>query len=365
MKSGESIEETKKRSGAKVATLPQPARVEWTPMQDNFLDSLAQKLKGQNWNEVSRVMCQKFADPGYTPKRCRTRWRNCINPNISKGCLRDAEELLIIIHHSAHKNDWSSTAKKLPYRNANVLRNNFYGVMRRVVHRAALKRMMTKEVKPLYFVQTLYAIMFALELLKLTNAPPQKNIIVPVYVYKRVINSGVTQELCLNYLEMVKVKLLAEHPSRRELQALHDYTYQMMSTQFFERLIAVVKQNVEYDSIISDEYMLDMIERAISLCSSAARREVLSTQATTSMAHSSRNMEAAQSQLVAQATTQPPTYLMANPQTNPVFINAPYYQIQVPQIIPTYYPSLVLPPGYSISGCIQPEFNHQPYVHHI
>ncbi len=318
----EPVEESKKKSA-------RSDRVDWTPEQDTLLDSLAARFKGQNWAQVCLLMRNQFGDRGYTPKRCRTRWRNCVNPDINKGKLRASEELLVLVQHSIHKNDWAKISKSLPHRNVNVLRNNFYGVMRRVARRASIGKKCAKDIRPLYFLQTLYAAMFLLDLLDMPTPSP-KNPVVPLYVFQRVLESKVTREACVEYAEGVRTKFLEQYARFPGIKELAKSCYLSLTTQFFPRFASVARDQVKHDTELTDSLILDMIEKAASL--GAATKPVSPASSTFIKP------------LLAPAT---PTYIVLNTgptNTTSMMMNSPPTMYSMSQYYSSYFQ------GYSATG---------------
>ena len=240
-------------------------RMQWTKQHDETLKEMANKHKYHNWGEVAKTMSEKFKDLVFTSKKCRARWKNCINPELSKQYLNDAEELLLVAYHSTYKNKWSKISKRLPHRNSNILRNSFYGSMRKIIQLMVLDKKRNSETTPLEFIQVLYIGIFITELLDLPNSPAHKNSLVPLYIYLHVKEKKVTKEKCIDYIEQIKAGLLAHNPSRKPLQILKEFTYDMVMTQFFPKFVAIVKSSVAQLSFISDDFIYEMMDRALTL----------------------------------------------------------------------------------------------------
>lgn len=242
-----------------------PTRMQWSKLHDESLNRLTAMNKGHNWNEIARVMCEKFPDVQFTSKKCRARWKNCINPEIIRQYLNNAEELLLITFHSIYKNKWSKICKRLPNRNSNILRNSFYSSLRKTIQQIALCKKPAGEMNPLLFVQNLYICIFTIELLELSQPPPHKNPIVPLYIYQYVKEKKIDKAMCINYVKQIKDVFLASCPNRSQLVLLKDYTYDQLTSKFFTKLVAIVKQSVKQNCAISDDFMLDIIEGALAI----------------------------------------------------------------------------------------------------
>lgn len=66
-------------------------------------------------------------------KKCRERWINHLNPNVSKSTWTIAEEKILYRCHAIYGNQWTEIAKFLPGRTDNSVKNYFYSSIRRKV----------------------------------------------------------------------------------------------------------------------------------------------------------------------------------------------------------------------------------------
>ena len=241
---------------------PKLKRMQWSKKHDELLTELTKKFKGHSWAEISKVMNERFTDTKFTSKKCRARWKNCINPELSKQYLNDAEELLLVAYHSAYKNKWSKISKRLPHRNSNILRNSFYGSLRKTIQQIVSDKKISRDVNPLEFIQALYICIFICELLDLPKTPAHKNPIVPLYIYLYVKEKKINKVMCGRYVDQFRDKLLTQFPLRKKLQSLQGYSYQLLATNFFNKIVIQIKQSVTQNAYITDEFLLDMIEKA-------------------------------------------------------------------------------------------------------
>ncbi len=248
-----------------VETSSKPRRMQWSKTFDDWLACLVSTNKGRNWGDIAKAMCHRFPEVKFTSKKCRARWKNCINPEINKVYLNDAEELLLIAYHSTYKNKWSKISKHLPRRHSNILRNSFYGAMRKLIQQIVLGKRVSEDVSPLMFLQSLYISIFIIELLNLPQVPEHKNPLVPLYIYMYVKEKKIDKAMCEKYILQMKGRLLASSRPRSNLTILAEYTYDQLVMSFFGKLVAVIKQSVNSQSAISDDFLLDMFERALLL----------------------------------------------------------------------------------------------------
>ena len=83
----------------------------------------------RNWGAISDHV------PGRTPKQCRERWINHMDPSIKKGEWSNAEDVLIIKKQAELGNKWSLISKMLPGRTENAVK-----IRHKSLLRAAAKR---------------------------------------------------------------------------------------------------------------------------------------------------------------------------------------------------------------------------------
>jgi hypothetical protein len=61
-----------------------------------------------------------------TPKRCRERWFNHLNPYLNKGKWKDYEDSFILSKQREWGNKWSKIAKELGSRSDHSVKNRWY-----------------------------------------------------------------------------------------------------------------------------------------------------------------------------------------------------------------------------------------------
>ncbi len=327
-----------------------PKRMQWCKTHDEYLNSLAKLNKGHNWGEIAKAMCERFTETQFTSKKCRARWKNCINPEINKVYLNDAEELLLIAHHSTYKNKWSKISKRLPHRNSNILRNSFYSAMRKTIQHIVLGRKPPQDVYPLLFVQALYITIFISELLDLPQTPAHKNPLVPLYIYLYVKEKKIDKVMCVKYVDQIKERLLSAHGSRKTLQTLKEYSYDQLATQFFAKLTTIIKQNVGQQSVLTDEVILDLLERALALNIPATPQPVPTSSPSPvpqfPLMQTRQPMRIMPGMMMnSDGMTQASPQMMVGPPFAPQSPMQPLYQIQFGRIIPVFPQSYPMPSG--------------------
>lgn len=90
----------------------------WAVEEDRKLVNFITRYGHSCWREVP-----KLAGLLRCGKSCRLRWTNYLRPDLKRGQLSDAEELLIIDLHAAIGNRWSRIAAQLPGRTDNEIKN--------------------------------------------------------------------------------------------------------------------------------------------------------------------------------------------------------------------------------------------------
>ncbi len=245
-------------------------RVAWTKLMDENLAKLAEEHHTRHWDAISGSMKMRFANPCLTAKKCRERWSSCVNPDIRKLSLTDAESLMLVICHESIQNRWSRMAKRMPRRYSSTLKNNFYSLIRCVLRR--ITRHEFRKVSALSFLQSIYVCFVMVQLsLRPADLRPKRGA-VPSHIQQLVTDNAVTKAQCEEHLSALVKCLLNSNQDRPKLATLATFTTMSSLYDLFHRVSVPLEAKfspwIGTNSIIhSTEYVeeaiLSELERAV------------------------------------------------------------------------------------------------------
>ncbi|OMJ86161.1 hypothetical protein SteCoe_12361 [Stentor coeruleus] len=112
----------------------------WTKNEDNLLKDLVSTFGLKKWKLVNKIMGKHCKSWNRSPKQCRDRWINNLDPDITKNTWTDQEELLLFEKHRAYGNKWSTISRYLGGRSGNSIKNHFYSIIRKNIRKYNKKR---------------------------------------------------------------------------------------------------------------------------------------------------------------------------------------------------------------------------------
>jgi hypothetical protein len=106
----------------------------FTAEEDAEIINFVQKNGAQEWQKTTKIL------PGRSPKQCRERWFNHLDPSVNKAPWTDQEDTFIFDSVMKLGPKWSIIAKMMPGRTDNSIKNRWNSsLIKRVQHRAGQK----------------------------------------------------------------------------------------------------------------------------------------------------------------------------------------------------------------------------------
>lgn len=123
-------------------------RCVWTAKEDAALEEASRKYKGECWNLVAEYV-QSVTSIGVslkTPKQCRERWNNQLNPKVQLTPLTEEEVRKVFALHARFGNCWSKISSRIQGRTDNSIKNYFLCRLRRLTR--CIRRGIVEQVVP-------------------------------------------------------------------------------------------------------------------------------------------------------------------------------------------------------------------------
>ncbi|OMJ75734.1 hypothetical protein SteCoe_25072 [Stentor coeruleus] len=112
----------------------------WTKNEDSLLKSLVSTFGLKKWKLVNKIMGKHCKNWVRSPKQCRDRWINNLDPDITKITWSNQEELLLFEKHRIYGSKWSTISRYLDGRSGNSIKNHFYSIIRKNIRKYNKKR---------------------------------------------------------------------------------------------------------------------------------------------------------------------------------------------------------------------------------
>jgi hypothetical protein len=101
------------------AALPVAPKKQFSLQEDQLLIKFVSLHGVRNWRLLSQCL------PNRTPKQCRERWHNHLNPAICRSPWSRAEDQILAIRHRELGNKWAEIATHLPGRTDTLVKNRW------------------------------------------------------------------------------------------------------------------------------------------------------------------------------------------------------------------------------------------------
>lgn len=96
----------------------------FTKHEDHLLTIAAIKYHQESWNSIAQCV------PGRTPKQCRDRWVNYLQPTLKFDPWSENEDQLLVSLVNMHGTHWTKMKNHFPNRSSNSLKNRWYWLIK-------------------------------------------------------------------------------------------------------------------------------------------------------------------------------------------------------------------------------------------
>ncbi|OMJ86159.1 hypothetical protein SteCoe_12358 [Stentor coeruleus] len=107
----------------------------WEPNEDEILKKLVETYGSKRWNYISEMITSFESATYKSPKQCRDRWVNHLDPKLIQTPWTEKEEATLIKKHKSLGCKWSIISHFFKGRSANSVKNHFYSLIRKNLRR--------------------------------------------------------------------------------------------------------------------------------------------------------------------------------------------------------------------------------------
>jgi hypothetical protein len=104
----------------------------FTKVEDDQLRAAVQQFGDLNWKIIARYVANR------TPRQCKERWTNYLQPAINSSQWSPAEDLFLLEKYSEHGSKWIQIAKYFVNRTDAMVKNRFLVLKRRGLRAAGI-----------------------------------------------------------------------------------------------------------------------------------------------------------------------------------------------------------------------------------
>ncbi|KAH0788716.1 Myb-like DNA-binding domain containing protein [Histomonas meleagridis] len=114
----------------------------WNQQEDEMLTTAVNQLGPKKWTDIAKFV------PTRTPKQCRERWFQRLQPGIRHDPFEPWEDQVIIQSQKELGNRWSLIAQKLQGRSPSSIKNRWYSGLRNQTQARAQLEMGLNQIDP-------------------------------------------------------------------------------------------------------------------------------------------------------------------------------------------------------------------------
>lgn len=109
-------------------------RATWTPEEDKILRKIVEANGAKDWKLISHeynIQIREALGEDFTRtfKQCSDRWKNSLNPSITKTRWSGEEDLILLEKWLEYGNKWTQIQTYLPNRGTVDIKNHFNAIL--------------------------------------------------------------------------------------------------------------------------------------------------------------------------------------------------------------------------------------------